>query len=200
MYRFLFSFLRHPIATGAIAPSGVHLARAMVDWIDWNAVGSCAELGPGTGAFTPSILSSMNPGTDFFAVELNKAFAATMAERFPDVDTYCRSVADIRQICNERGLSKIDCMVCGLPWAAFPSELQRSLMDAVRSCLSEDGYFCTFAYLQGTVLPAGVRFQRLLRQSFSSVRRGRIVWRNLPPAFVYQCRPTVGGQISFPEP
>jgi phospholipid N-methyltransferase len=189
MMRFLSSFLRHPIATGAIAPSSVHLAREMVNWIDWNQVDTCVEFGPGTGAFTPSILSSMNDGTHFFTVELNAEFAATMAQKFPDVDTLCRSVADIDAICDERRVSKVDCVICGLPWAAFSSELQHTLMDALLSRISENGYFCTFAYLQGTMLPAGMRFNRLLHESFSTVQRSGTVWRNLPPAFVYQCRP-----------
>ena len=188
MARFFSSFLLHPIATGAIAPSSVHLAREMVNWVDWNEVATCVEFGPGTGAFTPSILKSINEGTHFFAVELNQEFAATMTDKFPDVDTLNRSVADIDEICDQRGVEKIDCIVCGLPWAAFSTELQQTLMDAVLSRMSDGGYFCTFAYLQGTILPAGIRFKRLLQESFGSVAHSRTVWRNLPPAFVYQCR------------
>jgi phospholipid N-methyltransferase len=188
MSKFLSSFLRHPIATGAIAPSSTHLAREMVSWIDWNDVATCVEFGPGTGAFTPSILESMNRGTRFFTVELNPDFAATMQRHFPEVETLCRSVEEIDQICAERSVSQIDCIVCGLPWAAFATDLQNRLMQAVLSRMPKDGYFCTFAYLQGTLLPAGIRFKHLLRESFSSVERSRTVWRNLPPAFVYQCR------------
>ena len=117
MARFFSSFLLHPIATGAIAPSSVQLAREMVDWVDWNEVATCVEFGPGTGAFTPSILKSINAGTHFFAVELNQEFAATMADKFPNVDTLNRSVAEIDEICDQRGVEKIDCIVCGLPWA-----------------------------------------------------------------------------------
>ncbi len=188
MAGFFSSFLRHPIATGAIAPSSRYLARAMVSWIDWDQVATCVEFGPGTGAFTPSILASMNPGTDFFAVELNPEFAATMTRKFPNIDVFCRSVAEIDQICDARGVANIDCIICGLPWAAFSTELQQTLMNAILSRLSAGGYFCTFAYLQGTLLPAGIRFRRLLHNAFASVECSPTVWRNLPPAFVYQCR------------
>jgi len=188
MTRFLSAFLRHPIATGAIAPSSAHLAREMVCWVDWNSVNVCAEFGPGTGAFTPAILASLRPGARFLAVELNAQFAATMASRFPHVETLCRSVAEIDAICDERGIQQIDCIICGLPWAAFSAELQHDMMRAVLARLSAGGHFATFAYLQGTLLPAGVRFARLLRDSFGSVERSRTIWRNLPPAFVYRCR------------
>ena len=166
MLRFARSFIRHPIATGALAPSSTRLAREMVSWIDWSKVTTCSEFGPGTGAFTGSIIESMNGGTRFFAVELNKQFATTMAEKFPDLETVCRSVVDIREICRERGISSIDCIVCGLPWAAFPSQLQHDLIDAILSCLSNGGYFCTFAYVQGKMLPAGIRSgQRMIQGS-----------------------------------
>jgi phosphatidylethanolamine/phosphatidyl-N-methylethanolamine N-methyltransferase len=188
MTRFLSAFLRHPIATGAIAPSSTHLAIEMVNWVDWNSVNVCVEFGPGTGAFTPHILDSMRKGTRFFAIELNPKFAEMMTGKFPHVETICRSVADIEAICDERGVAKIDCIICGLPWAAFAANLQRCLMNAVLARMSEGGYFATFAYLQGTVLPAGLRFTKLLQESFGEVRRSRIVWRNLPPAFVYRCR------------
>ena len=188
MMRFLSAFLRHPIATGAIAPSSVHLAKEMVNWVDWKRVKVCVEFGPGTGACTSSILESMQEGTRFLAVELNARFADTMARKFPQVETICRSVADIEEICAERGIARIDCIICGLPWAAFSADLQRYLMRAVLSRLSDGGCFATFAYLQGTMLPAGMRFAELLRDSFGDVQRSPTVWRNLPPAFVYRCR------------
>ncbi len=188
MSRFFSSFLRHPIATGAIAPSSVRLAKEMVNWIDWDRVRVCVEFGPGTGACTPTILDAMRPGTRFLAIELNNDFAGIMARKLPAVETINRSVEDIEEICEERGIASIDCIICGLPWAAFSADLQHRLMNAVLSRMSAGGYFATFAYLQGTILPAGIRFQKLLRESFGEVRQSRTVWRNLPPAFVYQCR------------
>lgn len=188
MTGFLSTFLRHPVATGAIAPSSARLAAQMVNWVDWPRVNVCVEFGPGTGAFTPSILRSMKPGARFWAVELNPRFAATMAAKFPHVETLCRSVADIDEICDQRGIGQIDCIICGLPWAAFSADLQRCLMRAVLSRLSPGGHFATFAYLQGTLLPAGMRFAKLLRGSFAEVQCSSTVWRNLPPAFVYRCR------------
>ena len=188
MSRFFSSFLRHPVAIGAVAPSSVHLAQEMVNWVNWNDVKVCVEFGPGTGACTPTILNSMKEGTRFFAIELNEDFAEIMTSTFPDVETINRSVADIEEICEERGVANIDCIICGLPWAAFTADLQHCLMKAVLSRMSDGGYFATFAYLQGAILPAGIRFKKLLHESFGDVRQSRTVWRNLPPAFVYRCR------------
>ena len=37
-------------------------------------------------------------------------------------------------------------------------------------------------------LVPSIRFAGMLRQNFTSVERSKLVWRNLPPAFVYRCR------------
>ena len=58
----------------------------------------------------------------------------------------------------------------------------------LRRVLKPGGQFVTFAYLQGLLLPAGRRFRAKLKRSFSDVTKSKIVWRNLPPAFVYRCR------------
>jgi phosphatidylethanolamine/phosphatidyl-N-methylethanolamine N-methyltransferase len=79
-------------------------------------------------------------------------------------------------------------MISGLPWAAFPLALQEEVLDAVVAALRPGGRFTTFAYLQGTLLPAGRRFRRRLDEHFCEVRRSPVVWRNFPPAFVYRCR------------
>ena len=70
----------------------------------------------------------------------------------------------------------------------LPESLQREILNAVLSNLAPGGYFVTFAYLQGLMLPAGMRFRRLLSETFGEVRTSSVVWRNLPPAFVYRCR------------
>ena len=78
-------------------------------------------------------------------------------------------------------------IVCGLPWASFDARRQDALMSATVDALGEGGQFVTFAYLQGLMLPAGRRFAGRLNDWFSRVSRSPVVWRNLPPAFVYQC-------------
>lgn len=186
--RFVCEFLSHPTRVGAIAPSSRGLARRMVEWIDWETVDAVVEYGPGTGAFTAQILESKRPGTEFFAVELNSQFAATLAARFPDVAILQDSVANIEALCRQQGVSGVDAIVCGLPWAAFSDGDQTACLDAMMTVLRPGGYFATFAYLQGMLLPAGRRFRRKLGSYFGEVRVSPTVWLNVPPAFVYQCR------------
>lgn len=87
----------------------------------------------------------------------------------------------------ERGLDAADTIISGLPWAVFPDHLQRSLLTEIYAALKSKGRFCTFAYLQGLLLPAGQNFRGLLEQTFDVVERSPVVWKNFPPAFVYRC-------------
>ena len=186
--RFACEFLLHPVWVGAIAPSSRELALRMVRWIDWECAGTVVEYGPGTGAFTAQILQCKRPGTAFFAVELNSQFAATLARRFPDVTILQDSVANIEALCRQQGVSEVDVIVCGLPWAAFSDREQTTYLEAMMRVLKPGGHFATFAYLPGMVLPAARRFRRKLRSFFVEVQVSPTVWLNIPPAFVYRCR------------
>ena len=98
------------------------------------------------------------------------------------------SVANIEELCRQQGVSEVDAIVCGLPWAAFSDQDQTAYLDAMMKVLKPGGHFATFAYLQGMVLPAARRFRKKLRSYFGEVRMSPTVWLNVPPAFVYQCR------------
>jgi phosphatidylethanolamine/phosphatidyl-N-methylethanolamine N-methyltransferase len=45
----------------------------------------------------------------------------------------------------------------------------------------------TFGYLQSLALPGARHFAGLLPTYFRKVSKSSIVWRNVPPAFVYRC-------------
>jgi len=186
--RFFCEFLLHPVRVGAIAPSSRGLALRMVRWIDWERVNTVVEYGPGAGVFTAEILQCKRPGTEFFAVELDSQFAALLARRFPDLTLLHDSVANIEALCRQQGVSEVDAIVCGLPWAAFSDRDQTAYLDAMMRVLKPGGHFATFAYLQGMILPAARRFRGKLLSYFGEVQVSPVVWLNLPPAFVYQCR------------
>jgi phosphatidylethanolamine/phosphatidyl-N-methylethanolamine N-methyltransferase len=186
--RFLGEFLLHPTKTGAIAPSSQFLARAMVEWIDLPRAKTVLEYGPGTGVFTEHIVQRLPAGSRFAAIELNPRLAELFRRRHPGLTLVEDSVANVEAICRKLGLGRVDCVVCGLPWASFPESLQTRILDQMMTVMSPHGQFVTFAYLQGLLLPPGKRFARLLPKYFTRVSRSSTVWLNLPPAFVYQCQ------------
>ncbi len=185
---FLREFLRHPGQTGAVLPSSEYLAEAMVEWLDLGTARAVLEYGPGTGPFTPHVVKRLRADCRFLAIERNASLAGEFKSRLPNVQLVQDSVENVRAICDRAGIDSVDCIVCGLPWAAFPDDLQKRLLDAMATVLRPGGQFVTFAYLHGLPLPAGRRFAKRLPEYFREVGRSRTVWMNVPPALVYRCR------------
>lgn len=181
-------FLRKPLTTGAICPSSAYLARQMVNGMGVENARVVVELGPGTGAITGAILKEMVEDALFFAVELNESVLPVFRKRFPSQKVYHDSASNLPRILSSLNLAHADVILSGLPWASFPEHLQDELLGAICQALPDGGRFATFAYLQGTVLPAGIRFRHKLKDFFRLVETSEVVWRNIPPAFVYRCR------------
>ena len=91
------------------------------------------------------------------------------------------------RLLEQTGQTHADVILSGLPWASFPNWLQDEILNAILVSLPEGGSFATFAYLQGMLLPAGIRFRKKLNSFFRKVETSPVVWRNIPPAFVYRC-------------
>lgn len=182
---FLKQFIAAPSRIGAVMPSSRALADLMVETAGVNQAQVAVEFGPGTGAITESIVEALPPDGSLLAMEVCGEFIEELERRFPNVSIIHDSAARTAEHLAQAGHSHCDCIVSGLPWAAFPKSLQDELLDAVEASLKPGGRFVTFAYLQGVILPAGKAFLRKLKQRFGTVDRTRVVWRNVPPAFVY---------------
>ncbi|GAA4917078.1 phospholipid N-methyltransferase [Nonomuraea thailandensis] len=185
---FLGQFLRNPAAIGALAPSSRHLAAAVCAPVPEKGEPIVVELGPGTGPFTAEIQHRLSGRGHHLAVELNERMARLLAERFPAVDVANEDATRLGKLLADRGLRMADVVVSGLPWAAFPDQLQRDLLDAVTGAMSPGAAFTTFSYIHAIPLSSARRFRALLAERFEEVVPGRTVWRNTPPAFVFHAR------------
>ncbi len=184
---FLKTFVQKPTQVGSIWPSSRGLSEMLVDSIDWGKAKCVVEFGPGTGVATEVIAKRLHSAVKFFAIERSGALAEKTRTRCPSVDVIEGCVTEVENYCRQRNIAQVDGIISGLPWAAFTSELQNSIIEAMFRVLPVGGQFATFAYLQGLMLPAGKRFQSLLKHNFSKVTKSPVVWMNMPPAFVYRC-------------
>ena len=187
LLKFLNQFRNTPRSIGAIAPSSRQLAEAMIEPIDFKAAKVIVEFGPGTGVMTGAIVKRLGPDTRYVGVEINETFCQTLTVRFPHLQFFNRGAQDIKEILHALEVDKVDAIVCGLPWASLPIELQARIMAAIMDVLTPGGVFVTFAYLQGLLLPAAGMLRRRLKSQFSAVKTTRTIWRNVPPAFAYVC-------------
>jgi phosphatidylethanolamine/phosphatidyl-N-methylethanolamine N-methyltransferase len=184
---FIREFLARPFLIGAVAPSSPHLARKMVEGVDFRHTRTVVEFGPGTGSFTSQILQRLQPDSRYLAIELSTAMATAWRKRYPKATLYQGSVAQVDRICKDEGIEQVDVIFSGLPWASFDDDLQEEILDASLRVLKPGGQLITFGYQVGTMLPKGRRFYRRLPRYFSSVERSDYVWLNVPPAFVVRC-------------
>lgn len=186
---FLKEFFENPIKTGAIVPSSRGLRELITDTANLANKKCVVEFGSGDGVFTEKILQKINPDCIFFSIEINAKFVKETKRRFPNAIVYHDSAENIKKYLAKHKKNKsCDCIISGLPWAAFEKKLQNKLLDVAYDSLEKGGSFLTFSYIQGILLPNGNNFKRLLESKFRTVKKTKIVWWNLPPAFVYHCK------------
>jgi phospholipid N-methyltransferase len=181
-------FLKNPTTVGTVWPSSTALCHELVSGINIDKAQSVVELGPGTGVVTKQIIAQMHDNAHFFAIELNEAICKNFTKKLPNIKIYNDSAANLKQLLEHEKQLQADCIISGLPWASLPMQVQKEILDAIVESLPTGGYFTTFAYLQGTLLPAARKFKKQLDNHFSEVTKSRIIWNNMPPAFVYRCR------------
>lgn len=188
MLDFLTALLRNPRQTGAIAASSELLAKSMTAMANLERAQVVVELGSGTGPITKKILERLNKDALFFVMEINPLFVKKTRERFPEVLVYEDSAINLSKVLRQHTTQQCDFIFSGLPWQAFKKDDQLALLQEVVAALKPGGLFFTFAYIHGALIPMGRRFRALLDEHFSEVKKTPIVWKNLPPAFVYCCR------------
>ncbi len=183
--RFLKQFLAAPGTVGACSPSSKGLAKVLVEEAGVARASFVVEFGPGTGAVTSAITENLSDGAQFLAFEVNPEFVRILGEKHPQVKVVQDSAVNAKKYLEEMGSDTCDAIVSGLPFASFDERLQDELLEASRAVLSPGGRFVTFGYFHTPYLPRGRRFRKKLFQFFPHVGITPIVWRNIPPAFVY---------------
>ena len=181
---FLGEFMRQPLKVGAILPSSKTLSRVVVESCHIRPSDTVVELGPGTGPFTGLILKRLSARGRLLAVELNPTHADILRRRFPKCEVIQDSAEHLtRHLDGEQA----DCIISGLAWGSMNPRLQTQILRAILRSLKPGGQFVAFAYVHAAWLPTSRRFRQRLERHFKSVETTPIVWRNLPPAFVFRC-------------
>ena len=178
---FLGEYLKNIRQTGAITPSSRFLARKMVESVDFDRAKVIIEYGPGTGAFTAEIVRRMKPGTRLLVIETNPVFYETLRAKYgaiKGVEILNASAEEAHTIHRKRKLATPDYIISGLPFAALPAHVSKTILDETVKLLDGKGEFITFQY---TLLKKG-----LLAAYFNDIHVTREL-RNVPPAYILRC-------------
>jgi len=183
--QFLEGFLRQPLTVGALWPSSEVLAEAVVASCEFAPGDTVVELGPGTGAFTHRLLHRLQAPGELLAFEVNEPSVRLLRERFPACRTIHDSAAHLPRHLAGR---QARCVVSGLAWGNMLPAAQDQIMRAIVASLAPGGQFVAFAYVHARYYPTTLRFRRLMFREFAHVETTPVIWRNLPPAYIYRCR------------
>jgi len=139
--------------TGALAPSGRFLARALARPLRERVEGPVRilEVGPGTGAVTQELVRHVRPDDRFHIVELNDRFVALLKRRF-DAEPRFRQVAGQTSIFHAPVQDlpvdePYDFIICGLPFNNFPPALVEMIFGRLIQILKPGGSMTFFEYL-----------------------------------------------------
>lgn len=187
----LMAFTR-PSTVGAILPSSRHLADAMARAA--NGAERLVELGAGTGAITAALCRS-HPDVPTLAVEMNPALAQHLRERFPGVEV---RTAPAHQVLRELPRRpRRTALVSSLPFRSLPRRLRLRSSLAIERFLIEHPSHRLVQYTYAPRVPFDLRLGSTLRW-----RRIESVWRNVPPAWVWElgCAPSDDAAPGSPAP
>ncbi len=194
-------FVRSPRLLGTCLPCSGALGRVMLGSVPLQEGGVVVEFGTGIGSVSRAILRDLPPGCRYLGIEQNAALAAVCRSRLKRADVQTGDAADVEQICESRGIrggdrvgggggsggnGGVDLIVSGLPLLLFSNDTRRRILTAASRVLRPGGVFAQVSY-GADVLPVSRRVRAVMADHFSVVRPSRMVWWNVPPAFVYQC-------------
>jgi len=173
--RFTRQFLSHPRQIGTVVESGRRLARRMAEEIEGSS--RVIELGAGTGSVTAEILRRLPENGQLTCFEINAEFCRSLREIH---DSRLQVINDDATKC-ERYVDQADCMVSGLPLALFGRREKERILELSSRC-------GTYIQLQYTPV-----LGKEIRRYFADVKL-KFVLLNCPPALVYVCRGSGGGE------
>jgi phosphatidylethanolamine/phosphatidyl-N-methylethanolamine N-methyltransferase len=177
--RFIGSWIKKPLAVGAVAPSSKLLARTMAQFVDPDADGPVIELGPGTGPITEALVEHGVDPARLVLLEFNPQFCELLRRRFPAATIIQGDAYRLRDSLAELTRHEASAVVSGLPLMTKPLRTRLRLLREAFALLQPRAPFVQFTYAVVPPIP---------RLSGVKVEASERIWLNLPPARVWVYR------------
>jgi len=188
MQTFAREFLRDPLNTASLIPSGGPLCRQAAAPLPATGDPVVLDLGAGTGQVTDVIQDRLAGRGRHIAVEFNPRLAEILAERHPKVEVLCEDANAVVERLLAEGV-RVDLTVSGLPWPlTAPRDKEKSIFRSLARLAAPGGAVTQLAHAWIRFFPTAKQVQRNLEDTFEEVVVSRTVWANVPPAVVYVAR------------
>jgi phosphatidylethanolamine/phosphatidyl-N-methylethanolamine N-methyltransferase len=178
--RFLKTLVAAPRLTGAVAPSGRALARAMATAAGSPRDGFIVELGPGTGPVTGALIENGVAQERLALIEYDPEFCRLLKARFPRAAIIEGDAYDLARALAAFKGQPIAAIVSSLPLLNQPPARRVKLIGDAFALMGSQGAFVQFTYGLASPVPHDA-------SRYSAVR-SRPILLNLPPAFVWTYR------------
>ncbi|MDP2914283.1 MAG: rRNA adenine N-6-methyltransferase family protein [Candidatus Aminicenantes bacterium] len=185
MANLLVECLKHPIRTSSIIPDSKALTRIMLEMADLPHAEVVIELGPGSGGATKQIMKELSLKAKYLAVEINPKFVKHIRKKCPDATIYCDDALNLKTYLKKHDINDCQAIISGLPLTVLKEGRLEKLLDLIMQSLSSGGRFVAYAYVHRVKSKGHQRLLDLLGKYFTKLERTRVVWKNLPPAYVY---------------
>ncbi len=178
--RFLRSWIGDPLKTGAVAPSGKYLARALAAAVDLSIPGPIIELGPGTGVVTQALIERGIDQSRIIAIEYNPDFVTLLKARFPQATILQGDAYEFRSLVTAHTSEPLAAVVSSLPLFTQPPPRRISMVEASFDLMHVAAPFVQFSYALVSPVP------RIIPRM--TVHISDWIMRNVPPARVWTYR------------
>jgi phospholipid N-methyltransferase len=176
---FVGQWLKKPLQTGAIMPSGKELAALIVRDVV-SEQGRVIEFGGGTGAFTKALLDHGVPADQLEVVELNPDFAKNLRKRFPAVRIIETNAAELEgEMLGPQASYAF--VVSGLPLLSIPKPIREAILAQAFRLLRPEGAMFQFSYSPRCPVSKAV----LTGHGLVAHKIGACP-KNIPPAYVFR--------------
>jgi phosphatidylethanolamine/phosphatidyl-N-methylethanolamine N-methyltransferase len=180
--RFLKSLVAAPRLTGAVAPSGRALARAMAAAAGPPPDGLIVELGSGTGPVTRSLIEAGVERERLALIEYDVGFCQLLRQRFSPARVIHGDAYDLPRALADLAGEPIAAVVSSLPLLNQPPDRRERLIGDAFALMGPSGLFVQFTYGPMSPIPRAVCANRYVAV------RSRPILLNLPPARVWTYR------------
>jgi len=181
--QFLAAWMRSPLKMGSFTPSSKSLARAMAERVNLAEEGMVVELGAGTGAVTHALVAANIPPERLLVVEREPRLFAILHSQFPQLRIVRADAAELAQVLEECGVTKICAIVSSLPLLSMPRGVRTKIEASMAAAISGGGNIVQFTYGPSSPIP-----QDRWRSLRIYGKRKRFIVSNVPPAHVWVYR------------